>query len=358
MEKDHVYVIAEAGVNHNGERDKAFALIDAAVAAGADAVKFQTFKAAQLATTAVPKAHYQTQTSAADESQLEMLEKLELPWEWHAELKAHAKESGIQFLSTAFDSGSLVFLNELGIPRFKVPSGEITNGPLLWQFARTGKPLIVSTGMATLSDVEQALAVIFHARNHEREPASMDEVWRAWGTKGALDTLRGHVSLLHCTSQYPTIPEEVNLRAMDTLAQAFHLEVGYSDHTAGIVVPLAAAARGARIIEKHFTLDRELPGPDHRASLEPDELKAMVRDIRLVQRLLGDARKAPQPSEWDTRSTIRKQIVAARPIKAGQPLVRADLSTARAGSGLEPNALWGMVGAIATRDFAPGEPIA
>lgn len=183
MEKDHVYVIAEAGVNHNGERDKAFALIDAAVAAGADAVKFQTFKAAQLATTAVPKAHYQTQTSAADESQLEMLEKLELPWEWHAELKAHAKESGIQFLSTAFDSGSLVYLNELGIPRFKVPSGEITNGPLLWQFARTGKPLIVSTGMATLSDVEQALAVIFHARNHEREPASMDEVWRAWGPR-------------------------------------------------------------------------------------------------------------------------------------------------------------------------------
>ncbi|MBA1321400.1 N-acetylneuraminate synthase [Pseudomonas plecoglossicida] len=349
-----VFIIAEAGVNHNGERELAFRLIDAAAQAGADAVKFQTFDAQRLASTSAPKAKYQKHSTDASESQLAMLKKLELPREWHYELQAYARSRGVEFLSTAFDSGSLAFLTEMDLPLFKVPSGELTNGPLLWQFARTGKPLVLSTGMATLSEVEQGLAIVAHALISEAEPTSMEEVWQNWSNPASRLRLKGHVTLLHCTSQYPTPAQEVNLLAMDTL-KAFGLAVGYSDHTEGCLIPVAAVARGASVIEKHFTLDRSLPGPDHKASLEPDELALMVSQIRTLQTALGDPCKAPQPSEWDTRKAARQQVVAARDIAAGAIIARDDLTTARSGGGLAPTVLWELVGSTSKRAFAAGE---
>jgi len=354
---DKVYIIAEAGVNHNGDRALAFALVDAAADAGADAVKFQTFDASKLASSKVAKAAYQKKSTDEAESQLSMLKKLELPREWHAELQSHARRRGIDFLSTAFDIDSLDFLSALGMPLFKVPSGELTNGPLLWRFARTGKKLVLSTGMATLAEVEQALAIVAHALAFTEEPKNIDEVWRCWGSREVRDRLLGHVTLLHCTSQYPTPWAEVNLRAMDTLASAFGLEVGYSDHTVGGLISIAAVARGARVIEKHFTLDRSMPGPDHLASLEPHELKAMVEDIRALQQALGDGIKAPQESEWDTRKAARQQVVATRQIEKGQTLTREHLTTARSGQGMVPTELWGLVGSRATRSFEAGETL-
>ena len=353
-----VYVIAEAGVNHNGDLALAHKLVDGAADAGADAVKFQTFDAKKLATHSAPKASYQQQTTDAAESQLEMLRKLELPRDWHFELREHARTRGIEFLSTAFDSESLTFLEELDMPFYKVPSGELTNGPLLWQFARQRRPLVVSTGMATMSEVEQALAVIAHAFNAEHEPANECELWRGWSIPEWRASLRGKVTLLHCTSQYPTPMNEVNLRAMDTL-MAFGLPVGYSDHTEGILIPVAAVARGASLIEKHFTLDRSMPGPDHKASLEPEELKRMVNQIRHLQLAMGDGAKCPQASEWNTREAARQQVVAARDIAAGTTLTREDLTTARSGGGgRSAMALWGLVGAKAQHDLTAGELVA
>lgn len=356
MKPNHVYVIAEAGVNHNGDLDLARALVDRAAEAGADAVKFQTFEAKKLASSQAPKAGYQRETTDAAESQLEMLRKLELPRAWHTDLQDRARSRGIEFLSTAFDSGSLEFLEELNMPFYKVPSGELTNGPLLWQFARQRRPLVVSTGMATLSEVEQALAVIAHAFNANSEPADEAEIWFGWSKPEWRASLQGRVTLLHCTSQYPTQMNEVNLKAMDTLA-AFGLPVGYSDHTEGILIPIAAVARGAMLIEKHFTLDRAMPGPDHRASLEPGELMQMVSQIRQLQQAMGDGSKCPQPSEWNSRQAARQQVVAARPIAAGSTLVREDLTTARCGKGLMPNTLWGLVGQNCQRAYQQEEII-
>jgi N-acetylneuraminate synthase len=354
---DYVYIIAEAGVNHNGRRELAFELVDVAADAGADAVKFQTFNARKLAAASAPKAAYQQRSTDAAESQLAMLQRLELPFELHLELQAHARARGIAFLSTAFDTDSLDFLIGLNIPLFKVPSGELTNAPLLWRFARSGRPLVVSTGMATLSEVEQGLAVIAHALNADAEPADLEEVWRLWSRAQVRASLHGRVTLLHCTSQYPTPFAEVNLRAMDTLARAFGLPVGYSDHTEGILVPVAAVARGACVIEKHFTTDRTLPGPDHKASLEPAELHQMVRDIRAMQGMLGDGAKSPQPSEWNTRQAARQQVVAARDLVAGTVFCRDDLTTARCGAGLAASELWALVGKAHGRDYRAGEPV-
>lgn len=348
-----VYVIAEAGVNHNGNLELARRLIDCAADAGADAVKFQTFDAKKLATHAAPKASYQRETTDAAESQLEMLRKLELPREWHWELRQRARDRGIEFLSTAFDSGSLVFLEELDLPFYKVPSGELTNGPLLWQFARQGRPLVVSTGMATLSEVEQALAIITHAFNAQAEPKNLSEVWEGWSRADWRASLQGRVTLLHCTSQYPTPMNEVNLRGMDTL-KTFGLPVGYSDHTEGILIPIAAVARGATIIEKHFTLDRNMPGPDHKASLQPEELALMVQQIRALQLAMGDGAKCPQPSEWNTRQAARQHVVAAREIKQGSIMCRDDLTTARSGGGLPAADLWSLVGQMASKSYDVG----
>ena len=353
----NVYVIAEAGVNHNGDLELARRLVDCAAEAGADAVKFQTFDAEKLATRAAPKASYQQHTTDASESQLDMLRKLELPREWHWELRERARARGIEFLSTAFDAGSLIFLEELDIPFYKVPSGELTNGPLLWQFARQGRPLVVSTGMATMSEVEQALAVIAHAFSADAEPTDVADIWRGWSDPAWRAKLNDRVTLLHCTSQYPTPMSEVNLRAMDTL-KAFGLPVGYSDHTEGILIPVAAVARGATFIEKHFTLDRKMPGPDHKASLEPTELAQMIRQIRDLQQAMGDGVKCPQPSEWNTRQAARQHVVAARDIPAGATLAREDLTTARSGGGLPAVALWELVGRTASHAHAAGEALA
>lgn len=356
MTRKPVYVIAEAGVNHNGELELARRLVDCAADAGADAVKFQTFDAKKLATGAAPKASYQQRTTDVAESQLDMLRKLELPREWHWELRDHARLRGIEFLSTAFDVGSLTFLEELDMPFYKVPSGELTNGPLLWQFARQGRPLVVSTGMATMSEVEQALAVIAHALNAVGEPLDIADVWSGWSDPVWRASLQGRVTLLHCTSQYPTPMLECNLMAMDTL-RAFGLPVGYSDHTEGILIPVAAVARGATFIEKHFTLDRAMPGPDHKASLEPTELTEMVKQIRDLQLALGDGAKCPQRSEWNTRQAARQHVVAARDIAAGAVLSRDDLTTSRSGGGLPATALWGLIGLAAVQTYAAGEPI-
>lgn len=355
MQQRKVMVIAEAGVNHNGCRDQAFELIDAAAQAGADAVKFQTFRASRLVSRRAPKASYQKNATVPSESQLDMLRKLELPLDWHTDLQRYARDRDIEFLSTAFDADSLDFLCRMDLPLYKVPSGEINNSPLLWQFARCGRPLVLSTGMATLGEVEQALAVVSHALSREVEPSSMEEVWRAWSLPDVRLALAGKVTLLHCTSRYPTPPDEANLAAMNTLTRAFGLPVGYSDHTAGIAIPIAAVALGAVIIEKHFTLDRTMKGPDHAASLEPEEMKAMIEQIRIVSGALGDAMKAPQVSEWDTRQAARQQIVAARAIAKGAVLARTDLTTARCGAGMPAAMLWDQVGRVAARSYEEGE---
>jgi N-acetylneuraminate synthase len=352
-----VLIIAEAGVNHNGEKAKALELIEVAANSGADAVKFQTFNAERLAAMSAPKAAYQQQTTDATESQLAMLKALELPVDWHHDLQAHAKKLGIQFISTAFDLGSLEFLESLDLPFYKIPSGEITNGPLLMAFAQTGKNVILSTGMATLGEVEQALAVLAWGYNNKELPTSLADVWKHWSSSQAAVSVEEKVSLLHCTSQYPTPMEEVNLKAMDTLANSFGLPVGYSDHTQGGLIPVAAVARGATIIEKHFTLDRNLPGPDHKASLEPHELSQMVREIREIETALGDGRKRPQLSEWDTRSAARQKIIARTDIAQGAVFTAQNLSTARTGEGESPMHIWGFYGKKASRDYRKGDTI-
>lgn len=352
-----IYIIAEAGVNHNGDHQKAFDLVDAAAAAGVDAIKFQTFNARRLAASTAPKAIYQQRTTKADQSQVDMLEALELPLEWHAPLQAHAHKLGIEFLSTAFDTQSLAFLETLNLPFYKVPSGELTNGPLLWAFGRTARPLVISTGMATLSEVEQGLAVVCHSLSHTQPPRSLQEVWRCWCEPDKRAALLGQVSLLHCTSQYPTPMKEVNLKAMDILAEVFRTPVGYSDHTRGTLIPVAAVARGATIIEKHFTLDRRLPGPDHSASLEPDELARMVQDIRSIALALGDGQKVPQESEWDTRKAARQNLVAASLIRKGEKFNLDNLTTSRAGGEVSAMQYWDLLGRPANKQYAMGEII-
>nr|WP_292258255.1 N-acetylneuraminate synthase [Marinospirillum sp.] len=347
--------MAEAGVNHNGDRDLAFQLVDAAAEAGADAVKFQTFNAERLAAISAPKANYQKETTDAAESQLSMLKKLELPESWHKDLQRHAQQKGITFISTAFDRQSLKFLQTLNLPFYKIPSGEITNAPLLWAFAATGKPCILSTGMATLSEVEQALAILAHGYSFSEPPKNMDAVWQNWSDAAAYQSIKNQVTLLHCTSCYPTPPDQVNLKAMDTLAATFQLPVGYSDHTEGLLIPVAAVARGAQVIEKHFTLDRNLPGPDHRASLEPDELKTLTQQIRAIEMALGSGRKAPQVAEWDTRKAARQNLLTADNIRQGDAFTETNLTTARTGQGISAIHYWDQLGQCATRDYQSGE---
>lgn len=354
---DRTLVIAEAGVNHNGSLDLAQRLVDAAADAGADIVKFQTFKAERLATAKAAKAQYQLANTSEGGSQLEMLRRLELAPADHATLLARCGARGIRFMSTAFDAESLAFLATLDMPAIKIPSGDITCGPLLLQAARLRRPMIVSTGMCTLADVEQALGVIAFGLIHEREPSQRADFEAAYASQPGREALRHHVTLLHCVTQYPAPPEAVNLRAMDTMAAAFGLPVGYSDHTAGIEVAIAAVARGARVIEKHFTLDRTLPGPDHAASLEPGELARMVSSIRNVERALGSPVKAPAPSESDNRPIARRSVVAARAIRRGEALSIDMLTCKRPSFGISPMDLWGLLGRSAGRDYAPDEAI-
>ena len=323
------FVIAEAGVNHNGSLDLARQLVDAAHAAGADAVKFQTFKAARLVTAAAPKAAYQQANTDAGESQLAMLQRLELSEADHRALLAHCGTRGIQFISTPFDEASADLLAALDVPLFKLPSGELTNLPYLAHLARLGRPLIVSTGMSYLSEVEAAVRC-FEANGNPP------------------------VALLHCVSNYPAAPCDVNLRAMATLGSAFGVPIGYSDHTPGNEVTLAAVALGACIIEKHLTLDRNLPGPDHKASLEPDEFAAAVRGIRIVESSLGNGRKAPAASEANTAAVARKSIVAARDLAAGETLDARAVAIMRPGTGLPAAMLPHLLGRRTRARLAAG----
>lgn len=352
-------IIAEAGVNHNGSEELAFKLVDAASEAGADVVKFQTFKAQNLVTASAEQAEYQTANIGKKESQLEMLSRLELSYAAHHRILSYCTEKRIEFLSTAFDSESLDFLvNDLNLKTLKIPSGEITNAPFVLDHARTGCDLIVSTGMCDLADIEAALGVIaFGYTADETAEPSIHAFKQAYSSAAGQDVLKRKVTLLHCTSEYPAPLSEVNLRVTDTLAQAFGLAVGYSDHTAGITIPIAAVARGAKLIEKHFTLDREMEGPDHKASLEPDELAAMVAGIRSVEIALGSALKSPTVSELKNRNIVRKSLVAAKDIAEGEAYTDCNLETKRPGTGISPFMYWDLIGKQASRDLSFGDLI-
>ncbi len=329
-----VLIIAEAGVNHNGDMALARDLVDAAAAARADVVKFQTFSADRLVTAQARKAEYQSRTADANESQHSMLRHLELSRVMHAELMARCNARGIRFSSSGFDKESIDLLVELGVDFFKIPSGEITNLPYLRYLGSLGREVILSTGMANLGEIEDALNVLEKA-----------------------GTARTKVTVLHCNTEYPTPMGDVNLRAMLTIRDAFGVSMGYSDHTLGIEVPIAAVALGARIIEKHFTLSRKLPGPDHKASLEPEELRDMVVAIRNIERALGDGIKRPSASEAKNISVTRKSLVAGRAIRAGEAFTEFNLIAKRPGTGISPMRWDEVLGRKAPRDFAVDELI-
>ncbi len=352
-----VFVIAEAGVNHNGDRDLAFGLVDAAAGAGADAVKFQTFRADDLAAADAPKAAYQKTGTDADESQLDMLRRLELSPDIHRNLMDRCRDRGIAFLSTPFDQDSLDFLTgTLGLDTVKLPSGEITNGPLLLAAARAARRIILSTGMSTMDEVADAVGVLAFGFVGDGAPAR-DAFRAALTSPDGTAAVRDRVTLLHCTTEYPAPADEANLRAMDALRDRFGTDVGLSDHTQGIAVAIAAAARGAAVVEKHVTLDRGLPGPDHAASLEPNEFKDMVAGIRMVEQALGDGQKRPMPSELGNRDVARKSLVAARAIARDQVIGPDDLTARRPGGGTSPMTFWDWVGRVAERDIPAGGPV-
>ena len=327
-------IIAEAGVNHNGDLEIARTLIDVAADADVDLIKFQTFSADRLVTRSAAKADYQSRTCASGESQYEMLHRLELTRESHEKLISHCKIKGIGFFSTGFDLQSVDMLAELGINRFKIPSGEITNLPYLRHIGHFGSPIILSTGMATLGEIEAALDVLERA-----------------------GTSRDLITVLHCNTEYPTPMADVNLRAMLTIRDAFRVSVGYSDHTLGIEVPIAAVALGATVIEKHFTLDRNLPGPDQKASIEPIELKTMVTAIRNIERALGDGVKRPSSSEATNKPIVRKSIVARKLIRAEEIFTENNLTVKRPGTGISPMRWDEVLFKKAKRDFLLDELI-
>ena len=332
--KNHITIIAEAGVNHNGDLGQALTLVETAAQAGADIVKFQAFRATDLATSTTPKAAYQQRHTGKNESQLAMLQRLELAPGDLRQIAAHCARCGIDFLASPFDLASVDLLCELGVRQIKIPSGEITNLPLLRAIGARGKEVILSTGMANLGEVEAALAVL-EASGLPKE----------------------RITVLHCCSAYPAPFDAVNLKAMDALRQAFQVRVGYSDHTPGVAVAVAAAARGATVIEKHFTLDKDLPGPDHAASLTPDELALLVNSIRQVEQALGDGIKRPQPVERDNRAVVRRSIVASRPIRQGEVFSNDNLTSKRPATGLSPMLWDAVLNRRAPRDFAPDDPI-
>jgi N,N'-diacetyllegionaminate synthase len=327
-----VYIIAEAGVNHNGSIENAKKLIDAAVSAGADSVKFQTFIAENLVTENVGKAEYQKQEAGSDESQLKMLKKLELSFDEFKELQSYCEDKSIDFLSTAFDFDSIDFLNDIGIKKWKVPSGDITNLPFLVKIARTQKPVILSTGMSDMTEIREAINIL---KQHGTED----------------------LTVLHCTSEYPAPYKEVNLKAMNSIAEAFGVEVGYSDHTKGIEIPVAAVAMGAQIIEKHFTLDNNMEGPDHKASLEPSELKKMVSSIRNVELAMGTGEKKPVPSEEKNKMLVRKSIIASRKIEKGELFTEKNLTVKRPGTGVSPMKWFEILGRNSTKNYIKDELI-
>jgi len=347
------YIIAEAGVNHNGNRDMAFQLVDVAVKAGADAVKFQTFKTENVVSKSTDKAVYQKQTTDSSETHFEMLKKIELPHNLHYELIEYCREQKIEFLSTAFDLESLNFLaNKLKLKTLKIPSGEITNGPLLLAYAKTGCDLILSTGMSTLKEIEGALQVLaFGLINDDTIKPSKISFQQAYLSTEGRQLLKKKVTVLHCTSEYPALPQDINLNAMLTMLTTFGLRTGYSDHSEGITVPIAATAMGAILIEKHFTLDKKLPGPDHKASLEPTELIAMVKAIRTVEQAIGDGIKGPTSSELNNKLIVRKSLIARENIKKGEKFTEYNMTIKRPGTGISPMEYWNLIEEIAQIDI-------
>jgi N,N'-diacetyllegionaminate synthase len=328
LKRQKTIIIAEAGVNHNGSIYRAKQMIDVAVDSGVDLVKFQTFNPEALVTRSAEKAEYQKKLNDKDESQFKMLKKLELNHDAHYELINHCEQKNIRFLSTAFDHDSIDFLAKINMPFFKIPSGEITNLPYLRHVSRMGKPIVMSSGMSTLEEVRDALNIILDS-----------------GVK------KDHITILHCNSGYPTPMKDVNLKSMLSIREELGVAVGYSDHTLGIEVPVAAVALGASIIEKHFTLDRTLPGPDHSASLEPKELSAMVQAIHNIELALGDYNKCPQPSEIKNITQTRKSLVAACPIKLGEEYTEHNLAVKRPGLGISPMRFNEILGRLAPKDF-------
>ncbi len=326
------FIIAEAGVNHNGSMELAKKLIAAAAAAKADVVKFQTFKAENLVCKNAIKAEYQEKTTSKNESQFEMLKKLELDIDAHKILMNYCEAKGIMFLSTAFDLESIDVLNELGMEIFKIPSGEITNYPYLRKIGKLKKKVILSTGMSYMQEIQDAIKVL-----------------KDNGTKD--------ITVLHCNTEYPTPIEDVNLNAMNTIKENLNVEIGYSDHTTGIEVPIAAVAMGAKVIEKHFTLDKNMEGPDHNASLEPNELKDMVYAIRNVEKAMGNGEKVPSESETKNLKVARKSIVAKKLIKKGEKFTEDNLTCKRPGDGISPMKWMDVVGAVSNRDFEEDEKI-
>lgn len=355
---DRVFLIAEVGVNHDGALDKAKALIDIAADAGADAVKFQTFNADKLVSRDAPQAEYQKRNLGDPEgSQWELLKGLELSDDDHRTAADHCAARGIEFMSTPFDLDSAKFLvGDLNVQRLKVSSGDLTNAPFLHALAGLGRPIILSSGMALLGDIELALGVIAHALAGSGAP-SRDAFRTAYASDEGQAALKAQISLLHCTTEYPAPAQAINLRAMDTLADAFGLTTGYSDHSLGISVSLAAAARGAKIIEKHITLDATSHGPDHAASLEPDAFRQLVAGVREIEQALGSARKRSLPAEEGNRAVATKGLVAARPIAAGEIFSADNLAVKRPATGLPPAAYWELIGRPASQAYDADAPI-
>lgn len=350
-------IIAEAGVNHNGSLDLALKLVDVAADAGADVVKFQTFDAKALTTATAVRARYQVRNIGEDGSQLDMLRALSLDEASHIKIADHCRARNIAFMSTAFDFRSFEFLKSFDMPYIKIPSGDLTFGPMLLAAGESGRRVILSTGMGNLDEISDALAVLAYGRLNPGEPANLAAMREHLECDAARLALRDFVTVLQCVTQYPCPPTHANLAAMDTIRAAFGLPVGYSDHTLGITLPIAAVARGACMIEKHVTLDSTMVGPDHAASLEPSQFVEMVAAIRDVEVAIGDGVKQANPAEIDNLSVARRSLVAARSISAGEPLVPDLLIAKRPGTGLSPMHYWDMLGQPATRDYAIDEAI-
>lgn len=358
MSERQVYIIAEAGVNHNGSLDLAKQLIREAAKAGADAIKFQTFKSSELVSKKAEKAEYQKKTTHSEESQLQMLKKLELSYNDHIELLNFAKKEGIEFLSTPFDIESLKFLTgQLGLRTLKISSGDITNLPLLYEAALTDANIILSSGISTLGTLEEALGAIAFGYTVKNKAPSIKEMQQAYFSKEGQAAIKTKVTLLHCTTEYPTQCNDVHLNKMLTMQRAFGLEVGYSDHTIGFEISVAAVAMGATIIEKHFTLDKNMEGPDHQASIEPDELAEMISKIRNVEQALGLFVKIPAFSELKNIEAARKSIVAAKAIKKGEVFSEKNLTVKRPGNGLPPSVYWSLLGRCADQSYEPDDLI-
>lgn len=353
-----VFVIAEAGVNHNGDLERAKQLIDISADAGADAVKFQAFKAGKLVTAALRKAAYQQVQTQSQGSQYEMLKALELSERDQETLKRHCEHRGVEYLVSAFDDESLDFLIDgLGQKKIKFGSGELTNAPLLFQAASKGVEIILSTGMATLADIEQALGLVALGYTKPEITPTLAGMLQAWSDPQTRAVVREKISILQCTSSYPTPIGEANIAAMATIRQAFGCRTGYSDHTLGGTATIAAVALGAELIEKHVTLDRSLPGPDHGSSMIPPEFARLVADIRDVPLAMGSPIKVPAECERDTAAVARKRIVAAMPIMSGTPFTKENITLKRAERGLPPVEYWNLIGRVSERDYREDEPI-